>query len=203
MSKRVLAVDTTSEFGSVALVEGDVVVEELLIHAPDGHAHLLFGHIELLLARHAWPMDSIDIFAGASGPGSFTGVRVGLAAMQGLAAATGKTAIGVSNLRAIAAFGRGSLRAVVIDARRGDIYGAVYDGELGLAMPEVVMPFPAWKASLPEGAELLSTDAAAFGATPVPRALAGAIGRVAQRFPAPAEANYVRRSDAEMHWKEA
>ena len=203
MSTRVLAIDTTSESGSLALVEDDRVVDEIELRAPEGHAQMLHGEIEKLLARHGWSIDSIDIFAGASGPGTFTGVRVGLAAMQGLAGATGKTAVGVSNLRAIASFGSAPIRAVLFDARRGEIYGGVYDADLAEVQPEVVTPLAAWKAALPEGAELLSPEAEAFGATPVPRAIAGAIGRIAQRFPAPAEANYIRRPDAETQWKES
>ena len=202
MSRRVLAIDTTSEYGSMALVDGDGVVEEIVLHAPEGHAQMLHVEIEKLLRRNGWPLDSIDLFAGASGPGTFTGVRVGLAAMQGLAHAIGKTAVGVSNLRAIASFGTSARRAVVIDARRGEIYGGVFDAELAEIQPEVVTAFEAWKAALPEDVELLSPEAEAFGARPVSRVLAGAIGRIAQRYPAPAEANYIRRSDAELQWKD-
>ncbi len=73
----------------------------------------------------------VDCFAAASGPGSFTGVRVGLACVKGLAEALGKPAVAVSNLRAIASFGTAPWRAVVLDARRGEIYGAVYDAAGG------------------------------------------------------------------------
>ncbi len=83
----------------------------------------------------------MECFAAASGPGSFTGVRVGLAAAKGLAEATGKRMVAVSNLRALAAFGTAPLRATVIDARRGEIYGAVYNSQLELVMPEVVTRF--------------------------------------------------------------
>ena len=203
MSRRVVAIDTTSETGSLALVEDGSILEEITWQAGDGHAQALYGHLEALLARHAWSIDSIDLFAAASGPGSFTGVRVGLAAMQGLADATGKTAVGVSNLRAIASFGNSALRAVVIDARRGEVYGAVYDGNLAAVQPEVAMPFEAWKSGLPEGAELISPEPARFGGTLAPLALAGAIGRIAARCGAVPEANYVRRSDAELHWRES
>ena len=70
-------------------------------------------------------LEEIDCFAAASGPGSFTGVRVGLAAVKGLAEALGKPAVGISNLRALSLFGKAALRAVVLDARRGEVYGAV------------------------------------------------------------------------------
>ncbi len=223
MTPRILSLDTTSEFGSLALVDGPEVVEEVLIHSPDGFGHVLFGHLANLLARHARAVSDVDCFAAAAGPGSFTGVRVGLAAVKGLAEALGKPVVAVSNLEAIASFGRAPLRAVCMDARRGEIYGAVYSAALEAVRQEVVAKFPAWLAGLPDGdLEFLSADFSPFRAalagtrfenapvTHVPRALAGAIGRIgAQRFtaglasdPAAIDANYVRRSDAEMLWKD-
>jgi tRNA threonylcarbamoyladenosine biosynthesis protein TsaB len=141
-------------------------------------------------------------------------VRVGLAAVKGFAEALGKAAAGVSNLRAVASFGTAPLRAAVLDARRGQVYGALYDSALEPVMPEVVARFPDWLAALPEGdLEFLSTDLLPFRAAlagrparEVPRALAAAVGRIAARSreqdPAALDANYVRRSDAELFWKD-
>ncbi len=213
---RILAIDTTTEFGSIALVSGGAVVRETLMHAAGGFGQILFDRIALTLAGAGWKLEEIDCFAAAAGPGSFTGVRVGLAAAKGLAEALGCPAVGISNLEAIAWHGTAPLRAPVVDARRGQIYGAVYDAQLNLVSPEVVSPFPEWLAALPAGEiEVLSPDAAAFtstlpGISEVPRALAGAIGRIAEsRFiagqaldPAALDANYVRRSDAELFWRE-
>ncbi|MBZ5610717.1 MAG: tRNA (adenosine(37)-N6)-threonylcarbamoyltransferase complex dimerization subunit type 1 TsaB [Acidobacteriia bacterium] len=215
----ILSVDTTSEFGSIALTEGDRVVEELSMRSADGFGHVLFQHIEQLLARHGAALDALDGFAAASGPGSFTGVRVGLAAVKGLAEATGKKVVAVSNLRALAWFGSAALRAVVIDARRGEVYGAVYSDRLEPVTPESVLKFPAWLKTLPAaGFEFVSIDfspwrACVDPAIPVvtaPPALAAAIGCIASREfasgraldPAGIDANYVRRSDAELLWKE-
>lgn len=214
MSPLVLAVDATAEFGSLALVRGREVIEEALLHSPDGFAHVLFGQIERLLARHGLEIGDIDRFAAAAGPGSFTGVRVGLAAVKGLAEAAGKPAAAVSNLRAVASFGEAAVRAALLDARRGEIYGGLYDAGLRPLGPEVVTRFPAWLESLPEGdVEILSTDLAVFGpaltgrrARQIPRALAAAVGRIAAagdaRDPALIDANYVRRSDAEKNWRD-
>ena len=198
---RLLAIDTTSDSASIALAEGDRVLEEVALHSPDGFAHVMFPEIEALLARHKLKITDIEGFAAASGPGSFTGVRVGLTAAKGLAEATGRKVVAVSNLQAIASFGTRALRAPVIDARRGDIFGAVYDAELRLVSPEVVMKFEDWLPTLPEGAEVMND---------VPRLLAGAIARIAaKRFeaglaqdPAEIDANYVRRSDAELMWRD-
>ncbi|MCS7314112.1 MAG: tRNA (adenosine(37)-N6)-threonylcarbamoyltransferase complex dimerization subunit type 1 TsaB [Bryobacterales bacterium] len=223
MSPRILALDTTAEFGSLALAQAEQIVEETLLHSPDGFAHVLFDHLGRLLARHGWRLDDVDCIAAAAGPGAFTGVRVGLAAAKGLAEAIGRPLVAVSNLQALAWFGSAPLRAAVLDARRGEIYGAVYGAKLELRAPEVVMKFPAWLETLPEGEiEFLSTDFSAFrhalagtrwASAPVrevPRALAGAIARIAlERYragqvqdPAAVDALYVRRSDAELAWRE-
>jgi tRNA threonylcarbamoyladenosine biosynthesis protein TsaB len=216
---RILSLDTTAEFGSLALVENGEAVEEVLLHSPEGFGHVLFDHIDRLLVRRSWPLDSIDCFAAASGPGSFTGVRVGLAAVKGLAATLGRPVAAVSNLEALASFGTRPLRATVLDARRGEVYAAVYDCDLKPVAAEVVAPLPAWLASLPDGdLEFILVDPAPFQwalpqSKPViraPRALAAAIGRIAyQRLlrglaspPEAIDANYVRRSDAELFWKD-
>lgn len=212
MSERILAIDTTGETGSIALVEDSRVVEENILESPDGFAHVLFGSIGELLARHSVAIRDIDVFASASGPGSFTGVRVGLAAAKGLAEAAGGKVIAVSNLKALASFGTGPLRAVVLDARRGEIFGAVYDDCLRLVREETVMKFEDWLRTLPAGeVEFITTGYAGpfpGRVTQGPAAMAAAIGRIAAssmesaQDPSAIDANYVRRSDAELHWKE-
>ena len=197
----ILAIDTTGEHGSLALARGAEIVEEVAVDSADGFGHILFGEIDGLLRRNGLRVGEVECFAAASGPGSFTGVRIGLACVKGLAHATGKPVVGVSNLQALAVFGSGPLRAVWIDARRGEIYGAVYDARLGVVCPEVVTKFDAWRASLPAGVEMIAGEG---------RILAGAVARIAAQRLAAGEtgdaagldANYVRRSDAELFWKE-
>lgn len=216
MSRHVLAIDTTGEPGSIALVGDGGVIEEVTLDSPDGFAHVLFGEIERLLARHGLDVTQVDAFASASGPGSFTGVRIGLTAVKGLAEATGRKVVGVSNLQALAAFGSRPLRAVVLDARRGEVYGAVYDESLEIVQEEVVAKLPVWIASLPPGnlefvVRGLRLDGVSEPILDVPGALAGPIGRIAfHRLlrgevldPQEIDANYVRRSDAELLWKDA
>ena len=198
MKPLILALDTTHEFGSMALLRGEDVVEEITLQAPEGFAQILFGKLRDLLDRNGLKAADIACFAAASGPGSFTGVRIGLSCVKGLAEASGKPAVGVSNLRALAAFGSAPLRAPVIDARRGEIYGALYDAAGSLVMPEVVTKFDTWRATLPEGAEIVELTAG--------KPVAAAIGRIAvAQFlrgeaadPATLDANYVRRPDAEL-----
>ncbi|MDE3194766.1 MAG: tRNA (adenosine(37)-N6)-threonylcarbamoyltransferase complex dimerization subunit type 1 TsaB [Acidobacteriota bacterium] len=207
-----LAVDTTAEFGSISLGNSEV-----LLHEPKGFSGVLFEQIEKLLEREGAALGDIELLAGASGPGSFTGVRIGLAAIKGLAEVLGKPAIAISNLEALAQFGTADLRATILDAKRGEIYGALFDGRGGRVMEETVIAFPKFLELL-DGREFewISTGFEPFrqaaGNMPVvtaPRALAGTIAQLAIRKfragaicdPAAIEANYVRRSDAEIFWK--
>ncbi|MBI3208473.1 MAG: tRNA (adenosine(37)-N6)-threonylcarbamoyltransferase complex dimerization subunit type 1 TsaB, partial [Candidatus Solibacter usitatus] len=75
MTPRVLAIDTTGEYGSIAILQGETVMEEMPLHSTEGFGHILFDQVGILLRRHSWEISSIDCFAAASGPGSFTGVR--------------------------------------------------------------------------------------------------------------------------------
>ncbi|MBV9303699.1 MAG: tRNA (adenosine(37)-N6)-threonylcarbamoyltransferase complex dimerization subunit type 1 TsaB [Acidobacteriaceae bacterium] len=220
----VLAVDTTSEIASLALHRDGKALAERELHSTEGFAHLIFPAIEQLLKSSGVALNEIDCFAAASGPGSFTGVRVGLAAVKGLAEATGKPAAGISNLRALSSFGNLPVRAVVLDARRGDVFTAVYNAEQQMTQPEAVMKFSAWLESLhlpsyefiwPNGAPfrsmLLGTRFDEMPSIEAPRALAKAIAFCAEidgqkgqwRDPVELDANYVRRSDAELFWRDA
>jgi tRNA threonylcarbamoyladenosine biosynthesis protein TsaB len=217
MSALILALDTTHEYGSVALARGAATLEEVLLHAPGGFAHIIYGELAALLERNRVGLEEIDCFAAASGPGSFTGVRVGLACVKGLAEAMRKPAVAVSNLQALSTFGSAPLRAPILDARRGEIYGGLYDDAARPVMPETVAKIETWLAALPSGhIELISPDFTDFAAalagrpmTHAPRAIASAIARLAAaRYgrgeacdPAALDANYVRRSDAELFWK--
>jgi tRNA threonylcarbamoyladenosine biosynthesis protein TsaB len=196
----ILALDTTGDAGSLALANGPTLIEEVAITTREGFGQILFGELEQLLARHEVTWSDIACFASAAGPGSFTGVRVGLTAVKGLADASDAKVVGVSNLQALAWFGSGDLRAPWMDARRGEIYGAVYDGQLHLVQDETVTLYDAWAASLPEGAVQIPQG------PPLARAIAAISW---QRFEAgdaqdaaSIDANYVRRSDAEMMWRE-
>ncbi len=222
MTPLILAVDTTREHGSFALARGGEVIEEAALHSPSGFAHVLFGALEELLWRAGTKVDAIDLFAAASGPGSFTGVRVGLSFVKGLAEAMNKPAAAVSNLRAIASFGSEPLRASLLDARRGEIYGAVYGGSGEIIVGEEVAPASAWLGRLPaenlefvcldEGfarSVLAGTTHESALVTVAPQSIAGAVARIAAEDfargrpadPAVLDANYVRRSDAELFWK--
>ncbi len=215
MKNCILALDTTSEFASLALRHSNETLAEIRLHSSDGFAQTIFQAITDILAKANLRLEQIDCFAAASGPGSFTGVRVGLAAVKGLAEALGKLAVGISNLRALSLFGTAPLRAVVLDARRGEVYGAVYDGAARVVVAETVSPWAVWLATVPADAELIGfaggpCQTAGIAFTEAPRFLAAAVARCAEidgaahwQDPLTLDANYVRRSDAELFWKEA
>ena len=215
----ILAVDTTSEYGSLALVRDGELLEEALLHAPGSFSGVLYEELQRLLERHGVKLAEVACFAAASGPGTFTGVRVALACVKGLAEAMGRPAVAVSNLEAVARYGTARLRGVALDARRGEIYGAVYDDAGKLVTEEVVTKLGPWLESLPDGVEeFLSNDVvpdlawtrfAGARVVSAPRQLAGVIARIAEERLARGEAgdaaaldaNYVRRTDAELALK--
>jgi tRNA threonylcarbamoyladenosine biosynthesis protein TsaB len=126
---RVLAVDTTSSQGSVALVDGPVVKGEEHLTGSDTHSVYVLPAIErLLLASGVDPL-AVDGFAVAVGPGSFTGLRVGLSTVQGMALAASRPCLGACVLDVLALVSPGARTIALRDAFRGEVYWAAYDGE--------------------------------------------------------------------------
>jgi tRNA threonylcarbamoyladenosine biosynthesis protein TsaB len=167
---RVLAVDTSSERGSVCITDQGQVVGEIRLASSVQYSERLFRSIEFLFQHLAFQLADIDVFAAARGPGSFTGLRVGLAAMDAFAAAHHKRGVGVSTLEALAwkTGIRDVLIAPTVDARRGDVYGALYrrviaDGTsetLVEERPPVVLKPAQWLASLPPAPLIFCGDGA-------------------------------------------
>ena len=93
-------------------------------------------------------LQDIDGYAAAAGPGSFTGIRVGLSVVKSLAEVHGKKVAPVSNLRALAFAGAGKYRAAVMDARRGEVYAAVYDDRARPVIDEAVSGWESFLVSL-------------------------------------------------------
>lgn len=129
----ILALDTTTPSGSVAVVRDDHVLA--LVHGNPSRTHgeRLPAEIDRALAAADVGREAIDLLAVASGPGAFTGLRIGLAAMQGLALVLGKPVIGISALDALADTvwsSKTATRHVVtwMDAQRGEVFAAAYSG---------------------------------------------------------------------------
>jgi tRNA threonylcarbamoyladenosine biosynthesis protein TsaB len=140
----VLALDTTTPAGSCALaVDGTVVREEASdVSLPP--ATRLPLDLMRILEHGRVKLGDVDAFAVATGPGSFTGLRIGIATMQGLAFAAGKPLVGVSALDALARIAvteaAGRRIATWVDAWRGEVYAALYDGEREVEAPVVASP---------------------------------------------------------------
>jgi tRNA threonylcarbamoyladenosine biosynthesis protein TsaB len=162
---RILAVDTSSARGSVCIVEDGEVLGEVRLASSIQHSDRLFRSIEFLLQYVPFTLADIDLFAAARGPGSFTGLRIGLAATEGFAAANRKPGVGISTLQALA-WKTGIHHATIaptIDARRGEIYGAIYRREEQQLIEElapVVLKPERWFSSLPDKALLICGDGA-------------------------------------------
>ena len=154
-----MAVDTSSQRGSVCITDGGETVGEIRLASSIQYSERLFRSIEFLFQYLPFQLSEIDTFAAARGPGSFTGLRVGLAAMDAFVAAHHGRGVGVSTLEALAwkTGIRDALIAPMIDARRGDVYGAIYrrirrNGDpdrLVEDQPPVVLKPAQWLASLP------------------------------------------------------
>lgn len=206
-----LAMDTAAAIGSIALVDERGVIGQVRLEAPGGFGQVLFREMEALFVRAKVRLADIELYAAANGPGSFTGVRIGLAAIKGLAEVAGKPAVGISNLEALAQFGSAGLRAPIIDARRDEVFAALFDAEGAEIIPASVLRFSEFVATVGDrSVEYIAADFdPGLPVTPAPVELAGMIARMAITRcasgvlcdPAAIEANYVRRSDAEAMWK--
>jgi tRNA threonylcarbamoyladenosine biosynthesis protein TsaB len=137
----VLALDTSTVIASVAVAEARALLAEIDGPAEAKHGETLLSVIEAALARAGAALAQVDLLAVGIGPGSFTGVRVGLATAKGLALATGKPLVGIVSLRAMGRGGvkTGELIAPVLDAYRDEVYSALYqlgtDGKLVEKLP--------------------------------------------------------------------
>ena len=216
-----LAVDTSGKQGSIALARGDPggsceIIEVLALEGGTFSAQLI-PQVADLLSKHGFQKKDLGGFAVASGPGSFTGLRVGLAAIKALGEATGRPIAAVSLLEAVAVAGAGTVLAA-LDAGRGEVYLGHY--EVGNNRVKMVSEKLVTRAELVEIAagatvvagakslaEALKSEGIAVQGIETPRS--DAIARLGWRkilagdrvSPAALEANYIRRTDAEIFAK--
>jgi len=227
----ILAVDTSSLAGSLAVLEREALVGVVGTRSEETYSSRLFRHLKLLLDDLKLALDRFDLFAVAAGPGSFTGLRVGLAAVKGWAEAYSKPIAAISALEAVAAEARSGERLLVpvMDARRGQLYVGLYErgerrlkprGDEVVLAPEEFLKWLAQSVSRESFAFVSPTPEAFAGAVAgsmfrdrtietIAAVLAPAIGRLGFERARAGEvvdalhldANYIRRSDAELLWK--
>jgi tRNA threonylcarbamoyladenosine biosynthesis protein TsaB len=130
---RILAIETSSLRGSVALVENGTLARALEHRRENAHGETILPLIERAFAEVGWARGAVDRVAVGVGPGSFTGLRVGIAIAQGLSEGWGVPLIGVPSLHAmaLAAPAGTARRCVLLDARKAELFAAVYapDGD--------------------------------------------------------------------------
>lgn len=125
---RLLAIDTSSPLGSVAIVEEERLVAELSLDVEYTHSRRLMRDVDLVLKAVGLTIRQIDGFALTLGPGSFTGLRIGVATVKGMAMVSEKPIAGVVTLDALAQnlFGTACDAWALIDARKGEVFAARY-----------------------------------------------------------------------------
>jgi tRNA threonylcarbamoyladenosine biosynthesis protein TsaB len=219
----ILALDTTTRDGSIALVHDDVVRVERVGDGSITHGQRLPNEVAAVLAGAAVDIRDVDLLAVACGPGSFTGLRIGIATVQGLAMALGRRVVPVSALEALARAGINPHNPIAtwMDAQRGEVFAALYgpDGKDQLippvsAAPDVVLK--GWSRDVDlktvtfvgDGAvhhvDAIRREAGESVVVLPPPALAGLVGQIAAEDPARAVLPhaivpiYVRKSDAEL-----
>lgn len=131
---RLLAIDSSAKAASVAILEDGVLKGEFFIHTKLTHSQTLMPMVQDLLSNTNYQLQDMDAFAIAAGPGSFTGIRIGVAAVKGMAMAEDKCCIPVSTLEAMAYqtdYVEGVVCAVM-DARCNQVYNALFTVEQGV-----------------------------------------------------------------------
>lgn len=229
----VLSIDTCDWRGSVAVLEEEVVLAVLLHDRNEEYSSWLLPAVSAVLRKAGLEMGDVDGYAVAAGPGSFTGVRVGLTSVKAWAEVYGRPVAGVSRLEAFAAEANRTSRyvAAFVDAQRGQVFGAVYrqdgSGLANISEEMVIAPREFLRTAVelanaekitwasPDAHLLTGEDAwrerekHGESIDQIAATLAGTLGRIGLRRLKEGkttdalrlDANYVRRSDAEILWK--
>ena len=160
----ILALDSTATVGSVALCRDDRPLAHFTLKNGNTHSETLLPMVKALFDVTGTTVEDVDLFACSAGPGSFTGVRIGVATIKGLAFGKNKCVLGVSALESMARaqLPHKGLIVPAMDARRGEVYAAVFRAEgdtLTRLMPDSALPvakLEAWLAAEAAGEELLA-----------------------------------------------
>ena len=125
---KILGIDTSSKFLNIALSEDENIIKEESYLLDRRHASQLVPKVKELLKKYRTPISKIDVFIIGLGPGSFTGLRIGVSAIKGFGIASGKPCIGVASIDSIACNAQENNKDIIpiIDAKRGQVYAAIY-----------------------------------------------------------------------------
>ena len=129
---KILAIDSTANTSTVALLENDTLISIYTVNTKNTHSEMLLPMVKSILDSSRITADDIDAFAVANGPGSFTGVRIGVATIKGLAFGKDKKCVAVSTTEALSVNLEGfdGLVCPIMNARRGQVYTCIYkDGK--------------------------------------------------------------------------
>src|SRR5437016_5910882 len=123
----ILAIETATRAGSVALSRGTEILSSAEGNAAESHSLSLLETVENILQQVGVELSDIDLFAAACGPGSFTGLRIGLATTKAFAVCTGRKCVGISTLAAIAhAAGESEKTVALLPAGRGELFAQLF-----------------------------------------------------------------------------
>lgn len=133
---KILAIDTSTSCLTVALSENEDVVAEFNLNNKIRHSQIILPMIDDVLRQYSLKPADIDLFAVSSGPGSFTGVRIGMATVKGFSLALKKPAVGISTLDVLAQnvgmfYTKGSIICPLLDARENQVNNALYEADGG------------------------------------------------------------------------
>ncbi|MBQ9116890.1 MAG: tRNA (adenosine(37)-N6)-threonylcarbamoyltransferase complex dimerization subunit type 1 TsaB [Clostridia bacterium] len=130
---KILAIDTTAKTAAIAVTDGKRLLASVTLNTPSTHSVTVLPMVEKLLSEAGMTVSDVDLFACSAGPGSFTGVRIGVSLLKGLAFGTDKPCVGVSSLYALAhnATLADGIICPVMDARRNQLYNALFRCEFG------------------------------------------------------------------------
>lgn len=131
---KILSIDSSAKTASVAVTDGSTLLSECFVNAGLTHSRTLMPMIDNALGQADMKIDDIDAFCVNAGPGSFTGIRIGVAAVKGLALASSKPCAGVSTLESIAYnfIDENAVICAAMDARCNQVYSALFSIENGV-----------------------------------------------------------------------
>lgn len=156
----VLAIDTSGPVAGCAVLKDGRIVHQVAMNHGLTHSETIMPAVDAALDGAGLRCGDMDVFAAVAGPGSFTGVRIGVCAAKGLAHAVGKPCAAVHALEALAMnfYGFDGLCCPILDARRGQVYCAAFDMAEGMprrALEDAALPLPEFLASLPSDRRLV------------------------------------------------